>query len=86
MPVKMLALDAATVVLIHDGLPAFHVADNFVNLLFDLVYYVLENLSDEGKGEEEEEMYAHIRLETQRKIREMEVVIEVVVVFYLCFC
>ena len=48
MPVKMLVLDAATVVLIHDGLPAFHVADNFVNLLFDLVYYVLENLSDEG--------------------------------------
>ena len=71
MPGKIRALDAATLLLRHDGLPAFHVADNFVNVLFDLVYYVLENLSEENKGEEE--MYPHIRLETQGKIREMEV-------------
>ena len=46
IPVKIHALDVAARFLRQDGLPEAHLADNFVNIVLDLVYYVFENQND----------------------------------------
>ena len=53
MPVKMRALDAATRILLHDGLPPSHLADNFVSVVFDLIYFVFENQSNDDEDDAE---------------------------------
>ena len=56
VPVKMCALDVATRLLRLQGLPEAHLADNFVSVVFDLLYYLLENLSEDIDDEFRQEL------------------------------
>ena len=52
----MCALDVATRLLRLQGLPEAHLADNFFSVVFDLLYYLLENLSEDIDDEFRQEL------------------------------